>query len=331
MRWVWAWACVLGLGCGGASGSKVRQLGGILTVTPANLDFGDVALGREATHPVTLHNDGIVPMTVGADTVFPDATFEVVGLPVTLGVGESAALRVRYRPPALGAHERTLQLVTDAPGNMPVDLRGHAVRGLAQLSGDSFDFGDVVVNETASQDFQLVNNDGHAETSVTIAPPAASTAFSVKPPGEQALSANQSMVVTIQFRPDHLGDFASAVMVTPCPTCSPRSIALTGHGVDTLLSVRPKSIDFGNVRLGATAAQPFTVTNTSKSPVAINSLSLTGSPELTAAIDNVAAFPMTLQPGQTVTGAARFLPRTLGTQGSLTTMAASDGGPASSP
>ncbi len=116
-------------------------------------------------------------------------------------------------------------------------------------------------------------------------------------------------------------------MVTPCPTCSPRSIALTGHGVDTLLSVRPKSIDFGNVRLGATAAQPFTVTNTSKSPVAINSLSLTGSPELTAAIDNVAAFPMTLQPGQTVTGAARFLPRTLGTQGSLTTMAASDGGP----
>src|SRR5512140_2526835 len=115
MRRVWAAACVLGLlGCGGASGSKVRQLGGVLTVTPANLDFGDVALGKEATHRVTLHNDGIVPMTVTADTVFPDAAFEVVGLPVTLGIGQSAALSVRYRPPALGSHEQTLQLVTDA-------------------------------------------------------------------------------------------------------------------------------------------------------------------------------------------------------------------------
>jgi hypothetical protein len=328
MRRVWAAACVVGLlGCGGASGSKVRQLGGVLTVTPANLDFGDVALGKEATHRVTLHNDGIVPMTVTADTVFPDAAFEVVGLPVTLGVGQSAALSVRYRPPALGSHEQTLQLVTDAPGDMPVDLRGHAVRGLAQLSGDSFDFGDVVVNETAVQDLQLVNNDGHAETSVKIDPPANTNAFAVKPPGEQALSAEQSMIVTIQFQPDHLGDFASAVMVTPCPTCSPRRIALAGRGVDKLLLVRPESIDFGNVKLGAKVSQPFTVTNTSKSPVAITAFSLTGSGQLTAALDNAATFPMTLQPGQTATGTARFQPRTLGAQTAQASMAASDGGP----
>ncbi|HET7788010.1 MAG TPA: choice-of-anchor D domain-containing protein, partial [Myxococcales bacterium] len=328
MRRVWAAACVLGLvGCGGASGSKVRQLGGILTVTPANLDFGDVALGKEATHPVTLHNDGIVPMTVEANTVFPDATFEVAGLPVTLGVGETAALRVRYQPVALGSHEQKLELVTDAPSDMPVDLRGHAVRGLAQLSGDSFDFGDVVVNETATQDLQLVNNDGHAETSVVIDPPASPSAFAVKPPGEQALSAEQSMVVTLQFRPDRLGDFASAVMVTPCPTCSPRPIQLTGRGVDRLLLVRPESIDFGNLKLGAGASQPFTVTNLSKSPVAIESLSPSGSPELTAALDSATAFPLTLQPGQTVAGTARFRPRTLGAQSTQVTLAASDGGP----
>ena len=61
------------------------------------------------------------------------------------------------------------------------------------------------------------------------------------------------MVVTLEFRPDHLGDFASTVMVTPCPTCSPRRIELSGRGVDKLLVVRPESIDFGNVRLGANA------------------------------------------------------------------------------
>src|SRR3954468_9936777 len=192
MRVAWAAACVLCvMGCGGASGSKVRQLGGSLSVTPANLDFGDVALGKEQVHEVALRNDGIVPMTVESNSSFGDETFEVTGLPVTLGAGEKAALRVRYRPPALGSHSRTLQLVTDSPetAQMPVDLRGHAVRGLAQLSGDSFDFGDVVVNETARQDLQLTNNDGHAETAVSIAPPA-DAAFTVHPPGDdQALPA----------------------------------------------------------------------------------------------------------------------------------------------
>jgi len=329
MRVAWAAACVLCvMGCGGASGSKVRQLGGSLSVTPANLDFGDVALGKEQVHEVALRNDGIVPMTVESNSSFGDETFEVTGLPVTLGAGEKAALRVRYRPPALGSHSRTLQLVTDSPetAQMPVDLRGHAVRGLAQLSGDSFDFGDVVVNETARQDLQLTNNDGHAETAVSIAPPA-DAAFTVHPPGDdQALPAEQSMVVTIDFRPDHLGEYSSAVMVTPCPTCSARRIAVTGRGVDKLLVVRPESIDFGNVKLGAEVSQPFTVTNTSKGPLTVASLTLSGSPELTAAIDN-AGFPLTLGPGQTVGGTARFRPQTLGAQSALASMAASDGGP----
>ncbi len=327
---VWAAVCVLGVvGCGGASGSNVRQLGGILTVTPANLDFGDVALGKEQSHAITLRNDGIVPLTVDATVALVDPAFEVEGLPVTLGAGEKTDLRVRYRPPTLGVHARTIGLSTDSneTGPAQIDLRGNAVRGLVQLSGDSFDFGNVVVNETATQDLLLTNNDGHAETSVAIVPPSDPTAFSVAPPGEQPVGAEQSMVVTIQFRPDHIGSYASAVMVTPCPTCSPRSINLTGQGVDRLLVVQPATIDFGEVKLGGDQAQPFTVTNTSRSPLVVTSIALSGSAELTAALDNAQA-PLTLAPGQTVNGTAHFRPKTLGAQTAQATMTASDGGPA---
>src|SRR2546426_328461 len=183
-----ALACVLvAAACGGASQSNVRPLGGILTVAPATLDFGDVALGREQTHRVVLRNTGLVSMTVGQLAQFADPAFEVKGLPATLGPGSAVDVAVRYRPPGLGTHERMLP-------------------------------------------------------------------------------SQQSIVVRLKFRSDRLGSFSSAIPITPCPTCSPRSITLTGKGVDKLLLVRPETLDFGELRLAAEATQPFTVTNTSKGP-----------------------------------------------------------------
>lgn len=323
-----ALGCVVLLCACGASQSKVRSLGGILTVAPEALDFGDVALGREQTHQIVLRNSGLVSMTVAEIAQFADPAFEVKGLPATLGPGAAAQVTVRYRPPQLGTHQRTLQIVTDSPESNGADvgLRGHAVRGLATLSGDRFDFGPVVVNETATQDLLLSNNDGHAETSVAIAPPQGASAFTVTPPGEQALAADQSMVVRIQFRPDHLGAYESSVQVTPCPTCSPQKITLAGAGVDTLLRVEPASIAFGNVRLGGQARQPFSVTNISKSPLVVQSISLSGSKDFSAALDG-APLPRTLAPGETVPGTAGYHAQDLGKQEAQASIAASDGGP----
>ena len=324
----WAWGLLL-LACSCASRSDVHALGGILTVSPPTVDFGDVALGKEQTQRITLRNTGLVPMTVGQIAQLADPAFEVTGLPANLDPGGASQVTVRYRPPQLGASRRTLQMTTDSPESdgANVDLRGNAVRGLATLSGDSFDFGPVVVDETAAQDLLLTNDDGHAETSVSIAPPQAPSAFTVTPPGEQSLGAEQSMVVRIQFRPGAVAAYQSAVMVTPCPTCSPRQISLTGSGVERLLLVRPEAIDFGETRLGSDAAQPFTVTNLSKGPLVLQSLALSGSADLSATLDG-APPPRTLGPGETVPGTARFRPRNLGAQQGAATFTASDGGPA---
>src|SRR6267142_6655790 len=103
-------ACVILItACGGASQSKVHGLGGTLSVSPATLDFGDVALGKQLTHELVLRNTGLVPMTVNNLPQFANPSFEVTGLPATLGPGSSANATVRYRPPGLGPHERMLQ------------------------------------------------------------------------------------------------------------------------------------------------------------------------------------------------------------------------------
>src|SRR5258705_4940833 len=322
-------ACVILItACGGASQSKVHGLGGTLSVSPATLDFGDVALGKQLTHELVLRNTGLVPMTVNNLPQFANPSFEATGLPATLGPGSSANVTVRYRPPGLGPHERMLQLVTDSPADngTDVDLRGNAVRGLATLSGDAFDFGNVVVGSTATQDLLLTNNDGKAETSVAISPPQDTNVFSVAPPGEQSLAAEKSMVVRIQFQPDQLGSFTSTLQITPCPTCSPRPITLTGRGVDSLLLVQPGTIDFGQVMLAGNASQPFTVTNTSKSPLVVQAVALSGSPDLTASLDG-SPLPRTLGPGETAAATARYLPRNLGIQQTQASIQAADGGP----
>ncbi|MFN2547423.1 MAG: choice-of-anchor D domain-containing protein [Myxococcales bacterium] len=302
----------------------------MLDIRPATVDFGDVALGKEATVEVNLQNVGIVPMSVAQLAQLDDAAFEVHGLPVTLGAGASASVTVRYRPPDLGSYRRDLQLTTDSPEIPRADLAilGHAVRGLATLSGDSFDFGDVVLNEVASQELSLSNNDGHALTEIRIELPVGgdASAFTVKPPGDLPLQPGQSMSVHIDFRPHRLGDFSAVVPVTPCPTCSARNVSLVGRGVTRLLNVQPATIDFGQVLLGSTATQPITVTNTSRSPLIMQSLDVSGAADMTVSLDG-ARYPMTLAPGQTLTGVARFAPRSLGDAAAQVAISASDGAP----
>src|SRR5919201_2533432 len=101
-----ALACVLVAACGGASQSNVRPLGGILSAAPATLDFGDVALGMDQTRRIVLRNTGLVSLTLAHLDQFQDPAFDVSGLPATLGPGASLDVNVRYRPPALGTHER---------------------------------------------------------------------------------------------------------------------------------------------------------------------------------------------------------------------------------
>src|SRR2546428_14089002 len=109
----WALACVLvAAACGGASQSNVRPLGGILTVAPATLDFGDVALGREQTQRVVLRNTGLVSMTDGQLARFADPALEAKGWPETLGPGRAVTVAVRFRPHGVGTHERRLTTTT---------------------------------------------------------------------------------------------------------------------------------------------------------------------------------------------------------------------------
>ena len=319
--------------CGRGKG-EVRQVGGLLAVTPSGVDFGDVALGKELQQTLTLRNDGLVEMAVDQLPGFqggPQEDFELIGLPAVLRSGATTEVEVRYHPQQTGIQAAQVGLHTDSPGQDPlaVSLKGHSVLGLAQLSADTLDFGEVVVGESASMSFTLLNNDGHAPTDVAIAPVqgADATVFTPARLGTVPLASEQLLTVPVSFAPPALGVFGALVQVTPCPTCQPRSVTLQGSGVDRLLLVQPASVNFGNVLLGQSAAQQITITNLSHRKITLRSALVTGTGEVTLALAAGASSPIDLGSGQRLSGLLTFAPTKLGAQSATATLAASDGAP----
>lgn len=331
MRWMaWAGMALLAASCSGTNGSRVRAIEGQLVVDPSVVDFGDVAVGKEQRQTVLLRNEGLLPMPV--DSLLAGATdpaFEIKGLPCTVGAGQTARVEVRYHPTVTGTHLRSLSLATDTQATLPLDLRGRAVLGLALLSSESIDFGDVVLDELGTQVLNLSNNDGHAHTDVTVGTPAGADAasFHIAHNGTLPLGPEEALKIRIDFIPTRPGAFVATVNVTPCPTCSAHAIGLTGAGVIRLVDATPTSGDFGEVKLGASASQPFSLVNSSKSKLTLKAVELTGDPSFTATLDGQAA-PLALAAGQRLTGVLKFAPTSLGSQTSQVTLRVSDGAPA---
>jgi hypothetical protein len=301
-----------------------------IAVDPGSYDFGDVALGREERGEVVVRNDGVRTTTVASIPGAPrTADFEVDGLPLTLRAGEAARVRVRFHPSALGMRADRFQLGTPVSAStQDVDVRGHAVRGLAQLSVQSLDFGDVVLGKTVSLSFTLTNNDGHARTEVRIVPPAGADAgaFHSSREGTVSLGAEESAAVQVDFTPARLGAAQATMQITPCPTCSPLPFVLSGNGVISLLDVQPSRIDFGLVRLGTSKEAAFTARNTSKRPLVVTGLAMPAG-DFSVQLAGNPAFPLTLAAGQTVSGTARFAPIQLGHQERRASLLASEGAP----
>ena len=324
----------LALAACGRGKQEVRQVGGLLGVEPSAVDFGDIALGKEMRQTLTLRNDGLVEMNVDQLPGFqggPQLDFEVVGLPLVLRSGESLQVEVRYHPQQTGSQHALVGLQTDSPVQdaLSVALQGHSVLGLAQLSADTLDFGDVVVGESATLSFTLLNNDGHAATEIAIAPVQGpgKGAFTPAQSGKVPLASEQLLTVPCLFAPPALGTFGALVHVTPCPTCQPRTVALLGSGVDRLLSVKPSSIDFGNVQLGQKASAPVLISNLSLGKVTLRSASISGSSDVTLGLASGGSAPIELGPGQTLTALFTFAPTRLGAQSAAATLTASDGAP----
>jgi hypothetical protein len=94
------------------SGSEAAQ--GQLSVSPASLRFGDVAVGADGVLNGTLGATGASVTISGASTGSSEFVLSGISLPTTLAAGQTASFTVTFTPAMAGASSSQLSFASDA-------------------------------------------------------------------------------------------------------------------------------------------------------------------------------------------------------------------------
>ena len=94
------------------SGSEAAQ--GQLSVSPASLSFGDVAVGADGVLNGTLGATGASVTISGASTGSSEFVLSGISLPTTLAAGQTASFTVTFTPAMAGASSSQLSFASEA-------------------------------------------------------------------------------------------------------------------------------------------------------------------------------------------------------------------------
>lgn len=322
----------------GGSGSADISGTGItpaaLSINPTTSSFGNVVETESATRTFTLSNSGADTtgtLTAGISGAAASDFTIVANTCTTLTSSASCQIDVRFAPSTQGLRAATLTVSGSPGGTVTAALDGTGTPDIeiTPATGDSFDFGDVRVGDSASMDYRITNRTSRELTSFAITSPSAA------PTTSEFVRANRPLFTACGAS---LAAGASCwVRVTFSPTGSagPRSVALsaTGSGgsseTQTLMgnavgAVRftqwqigtgPSSTTFpaafGNRTIGGYTDVVLTVRNDNSTPSPRISTSASFSGDMSIQADGCTGRTLTGSgPGRTCTITVRFYPRT---------------------
>ena len=297
------------------SGTGTSSAIGQLSTNPTSWSFGNVANGSTSSKQVILSNIGTAPVRVSSISVTGNG-FSVNGVttPATINPSASVTLEVDFSPKATGSVTGSVTLVSDANGSpLSVALSGTGVQAGLSVSPSSFSFGNVVDGQTKSQVFTVTNT---GSASLTISQLSVSgAAYSVSGMGTPAmLAAGQSTTFNAQFAPTTAGVLSGMVSIVSSAPNSPASVALSGTGSATsvTMSASPSNVSFGNIAAGSAGSKSVTITNSGNSSLTISQIAVSAkdvsvsgiTTPFTLGAGNSAAMNLTFAPNsaESVTG-----------------------------
>ena len=254
-----------GLPVGGAPASQ-------FLVTPAGLDFGDVAIGTTSTQQIVdITNIGASPVVMSGAGGAPGGDFTAVQncQGNTLNPGESCQMFFTYTPSTVGP----ATAVSSGTWNgqpFSIDLMGVGVGPSFLITPSALDFGDVALGVTSAQQIVDITNAGSSPVVMSGAGGAPGGDFNaVQNCQGNTLNPGESCQMFFTYSPSTAGP----AMATSSGTWNGQafSIDLHGNGVGPSLLVTPNGFDFGAVVVGTTSPQQVTnITNVGSSPVTMS-------------------------------------------------------------
>lgn len=305
---------------------------GKLTIQPATLSFGNVAVGTQQTISGTATNSGGTAITVTQASVSP-STFTIGGasLPLTLAPGQSVNFTATFTPTQSGAQTGSISItmtqaassssstftanVSSAPQTVNVAMSGTgAAAGQIAITATSLSFGSVVAGQSHTMSDTITNSGG---TTVTVNQATVSGAgFQMSGmTTPMTLAPGQSANFNVAFTPTAAGAASGTLAISSNATNGTADIALSGTGTALgALSLSPSSLTFGSTQIGSTQTLTETVTNSGGSSVTLSQATANGT---TFSVSGP-SLPLTLAAGQSTSFSVKYAPQSAGTSsGSL--------------
>jgi hypothetical protein len=261
-----------------------------ITVSPAGIQFDSVTggMGVSANYQVvSVTNTGNAPVIFGTDTLSLGFGFNSDGCKgTTVAPGSSCPIYVYFNPSAssTGTIAGTLSINSNATGGaQTVALSGISVSPSSELqfSQSTVSFGNQLLNIASGNVTVFLINRGTSPVNITSLAIGGANAFDF---GEtdtcagNSLAANSSCSLSIAFGPTATGARLATLTEKDSGSGGPRSITLTGTGVNpsTAVTFFPAALTFGAEVAGLGGApQIASVTNIGVNPVTITGIAST--------------------------------------------------------
>lgn len=302
------------MGCGsGTIGVPANSL-----QVSGNLDFGDVGLGQSAKKTIALANAGVTALSVSSANLSSSA-FSLLSdqaFPITIPAGKTAPISIGFTPAATQDYTAQLTFIDSSAkplGQIAARGRGQSSTQLTpQISANtnSVDFGDVDVDTTATQTISLTST-GTSAATIDAANVSGSGFVLTGGTLPATLKPGQSVDLTVQFNPTAEGSASGQLDVHSNASSGNTTVALRGSGTSGRrgkLTLSAGSLDFDSVTVNTATTQSLTLSSTGTSAVTINSANIFGSNF--SIVGGV--FPVTLNPGQSMTLRVQFKPTAAG-------------------
>ena len=312
-----------------------------LTAAPDTLAFGtlDIDDAPTAGQTSTVTNTGTEPVDLSGLSLSGDGgEFERLAgdandctITTSLAAAESCDVRVRFDPASTGAKAATLTIASSS-ADRTVALTGTGTQSDLTPSPPTLDFGSLDIDDgpSVSQSSTLTNSGTEPVvlSGLTLSGDSAQfermTGATGDCSGTTALAAGESCAVRVRFDPTGTG--AKAATLTIASDTADRTIALTGAGIQTELSLSPAALAFGSMDIddGPTGSRTSALTNSGTEPVVLSGLTLSGDSaqfeRMTGATGDCSG-TTTLAAGESCALRVRFDPTSTGAKAATLTIA----------
>jgi HYDIN/CFA65/VesB family protein/ASPM-SPD-2-Hydin domain-containing protein len=208
-----------------------------ISVAPASISFGSVAVGGTASQSVTITNGGGSNVTVTqASATAAGVTITGISLPLVIAAGKQSTFDVVFSPKAPGALSGNVSVMSDVSGSpSTVSLSGIGMAATAVLttSASSLSFGNVAVGKNSVLSVILTNAGNSNITVSKIIVSGAPYSTSGVSAG-LILTPGQSATLDATFTPAAIGSLTGSMTVASNATNSPATISLSGSGSQTV-------------------------------------------------------------------------------------------------